>query len=145
MFSFDPFIEKALEKIKDAGLAPVYLEQVTLLEAHLGFLSERLAAAEKELAKAEVKLERQAQELESLHSQISAFDSKAKCVEIGPCLIKENASGIRMEGIYCPHCQSLMERGQYRAYNSAWVYMCCKCHYELPAEAVESALASFRS
>ena len=102
MFSFDPFIEKSLEKIKDAGLAPVYLEQVTLLEAHLGFLSERLAAAEKEL--------------ESLHSQISAFDGKAKCVEIGPCLIKENASGIRMEGIYCPHCQSLMERGQYTAY-----------------------------
>ncbi len=131
MFSFDPFIEKSLEKIKDAGLAPVYLEQVTLLEAHLGFLSERLAAAEKEL--------------ESLHSQISAFDGKAKCVEIGPCLIKENASGIRMEGIYCPHCQSLMERGQYRAYSSVWVYMCCKCHYELPAEAVESALASFRS
>ena len=131
MFSFDPFIEKSLEKIKDAGLAPVYLEQVTLLEAHLGFLSERLAAAEKEL--------------ESLHSQISAFDGKAKCVEIGPCLIKENASGIRMEGIYCPHCQSLMERGQYGAYSSVWVYMCGKCHYELPAEAVESALASFRS
>lgn len=145
MFSLDPFIEKAFEKIKDAGLAPVYLEQVTLLEAHLGFLSERLAAAEKELAKAEDKLERQAQELENLHFQLSAFDGKAKCVEIGPCLIKETASGIPLEGVYCPHCQSLMEKGQYRAYSSVWVYMCCKCNYELPAEAVESALTSFRN
>lgn len=139
---FDPFIQKAFDKVKDAGLAPVYLEQINLLEQHVAFLSEKLAAAEKELAKIEGKLETQAQESERLRSQLAAFDGKAKCIEIGPCIIKETASGARLEGVYCPHCQSVMVKGRYQ-YRSTDSYMCWKCDYEIPAEMVEHALESF--
>lgn len=140
---FDPFIQKAFDKIKDAGLAPVYIEQINLLEQHIAFLSERLAATEKELGKAEGKLETQEQELAKLRSQLAAFDGKAKCIEIGPCLIKRTPDGRRLNGVYCPHCHSIMQKGEFHSYSDGLYYLCCKCNFEVPAEIIDSALLDF--
>lgn len=140
---FDPFIQKAFDKIREAGLAPVYLEQINLLEQHIAFLDTRLAAAEKDLARAEGKLETQEQELEKLRSQLDAFDGKAKCVEIGPCLIKKAPDGKPLNGVYCPHCRSVMQKGQFHAYSDTCYYMCCKCKFEVPAAIIETALNTY--
>jgi len=144
LFSFDPFIEKAFEKIKDAGLAPVYLEQLNLLRSHLAFISERLATMEKDAAKAENMLEAQAEELQYLRSRLSKYDGKAKLVEIGPCFVKETPDGKSLEGVYCPNCQMPMDKGQYgTGYN--YYYQCMKCNLRLPCELVEPSLTAYKN
>lgn len=138
---FEPFIEKAFQAIKNAKLAPVLLEQVNTLEQHLAFISEKLTNSEKDLAKAEAKVEEQAQEIQFLQAQIATFDGKAKSIDIGPCLVKETVSGQRLEGVYRPHCLSVLEKGDIH-YGSVH-YFCRKCNFEAPVDAVESALEHF--
>ena len=140
---FEPFVQKAFDKMKDAGLAPVYLEQVNLLEQHIAFLSDKLAHAEKDLAKAENKLEEANKELVELRSRLASFDGRAQLLEIGPCLIKTASSGQRLEGVYCPHCHSYMEKGKYKPFSDDYVYLCSKCDFMLSSKVVESALESF--
>jgi hypothetical protein len=140
---FDPFIQRAFEKIKDSGLAPVYLEQISLLEKHVAFLSDKLDAKEREFAKAENRLETLKEELESLRSMVAASDGKAICIEIGPCFVKQDKTGRSLAGVYCPHCLSRMKKGEYADYGSEIMYICCQCFYRLPLEPVESALSVF--
>lgn len=141
----DPILEKIFEKLKDAKLAPAYLEQINLLQQHVDFLSDKLALTEKELAKKESKLETAENELAGLRTQITSFEGKAKDIEIGPCFIKETHSGKRLKGIYCPHCRSIMEKGQYTAYSDTISYRCTHCKYEVSTEAIDTALADFYS
>lgn len=142
MFGLDPFVEKAFEKIKDAGLAPVFQEQINLLREHVAFMAEKLTAAENSLAKAEGKLEAQAEEIEKLRSQLAAWNGKAKLVEIGPCFVKETSDGTPLEGVYCPDCKMPMDKGEYGASGELY-YHCMKCDVRLPAEIVDSPLAAY--
>lgn len=142
MLGLDPFIEKAFEKIKDAGLAPVYQEQINLLRDHLAYMSEKMAAIEKELARAEGKLETQTAELEKSRSRLALYEGKAVLVEVGPCFVKETSDGMRLEGVYCPSCHMPMHKGAY-GYNGDERYQCMNCPLKLPCEIVDTALAAY--
>lgn len=140
----EPFVEKALEKLKDASLAPVYLEQISLLEKHITFLNDKLSHAEKENIKLESKLEIIEKELEETRTKLESLEPTSKIIDIGPCLIKETSTGIRLNGFYCLKCRAFLKKGQYDMHSEDWSYMCTECHRQIPAEDVESAFAGFQ-
>ncbi|MDR1946528.1 MAG: hypothetical protein LBQ51_05110 [Desulfovibrio sp.] len=139
----EPFIQEIMNSLKSSKRLPSLDEKVSVLESHLAFLSDNLTVKEKELAKAEIKLESMTAELECLRTCLAALDGKAVCIDIGPCFIKQDKSGKRLEGIYCSHCHSLMKKGQYADYGEEFVYICCQCSYRLPVESVDRAISDF--
>ncbi len=142
MLGLDPFVEHTFEKIKDAQQAPVLQEQLSLLRSHIAFIMDKLATAEKNLAKAEAELEAKTKDVETMRSQLAAFDGKAKLVEIGPCFVKVTAQGKRLPGVYCPACHMPMHKGEYRV-AGIYHYACMKCDIKLPCELVDGPLADW--
>lgn len=141
----DALATKAFDMAKDAAIGPVYAAQIQMLGEHINYLQTQLEDTKSKQIKAESKLEAQIEELENLRSQLATFAGKAKCIEIGPCFIKQAQTGQPLDGVYCPHCQSLMTKGQYSSYGDNFSYMCCnsKCYFTIPADDVERALAEF--
>lgn len=144
---FDPFVQKAFDKIKDAGLAPVYGEEINLLGKHINFVETQLEDAKEKLAEYKYQFKIQEEELARLLEEVASFDGKAKLVDIGPCFIKEDKAGERLEGFYCSVCHTVMERRTYYGHKREHTELCQKCNIEIlavVASLVDTAFSAYQ-
>lgn len=141
---FDALATKAFDMAKDAAVGPVYAAQIQMLGEHINYLQAQLEDTKTKLIKVETLLDERNQEILELRHKLDSLDGSAKFTDIGPCLVKQSRDGILLRGVYCCHCKSLLEKGDFGYGNyPSWEFLCEKCNLRIGAEVIEHALNDF--
>lgn len=139
---FDATVNKALDAIAS-------VPTVGAQKAHLDFLREKFLAAEKEILKLKEENIEILRENRSLSKRANEAEEKLRnlhyqsvLADIGPCKIKMDLNNNILEGYYCPRCDVLLQRGDYRYLKDILICQSCK-GVEIRGHMADSAKATF--
>lgn len=144
---FSALTQKGFELAKDASIAPVLQEQIKLIAMQLEITETKLESSEKNIAKLEIKNENLEKELTQTKTEFAKLDGSAKLVDIGPCYIKEDKEGNKMQGFYCLKCKVIMERNKWGSFDVGQPDedLCRMCNMMIHSDIIDKALQDYNN